>query len=267
MASITLFSVVAVLGFLSGAFLISIVSAVMACVNYWWYKKAQERIAFASAVLKAAVSAVQSHFCALVSSALFVLLLQMVYVLAWGVSMASIYVWFHQPAEAVPIVPSSYHGPNTYTHTRGGSGGVGSVARILLGAFNSNMNGNNDSGQYPDNDGGGPFTYDNNGAHYPGDTADNNNNYNNNNNNNNNTDDDDDGSEDDGFTVVVILMLLSLYWGIEVFKNVISTTTCGTIASWWFTPTRSAAVGGALFRSLTTRYVFAVSVSVSVSED
>jgi len=44
------------------------------------------------------------------------------------------------------------------------------------------------------------------------------------------------GSIDDNGYVMVLLLLLSLYWNLEVFKNLAHCTVCGVAASWYFTP-------------------------------
>lgn len=43
------------------------------------------------------------------------------------------------------------------------------------------------------------------------------------------------GLADQGF-FVVLLLLLSLYWNLEVFKNLCHTTVCGVAAAWYFSP-------------------------------
>ena len=55
-------------------------------------------------------------------------------------------------------------------------------------------------------------------------------------------------------TCVYVLMLLQLFWGIEVAKNVVASTVSGTLACWYFLPTRPNKVGGAFFRALTTSF-------------
>eukprot|EP01034_Spumella_vulgaris_P027126 gene27126-33808_t len=49
-------------------------------------------------------------------------------------------------------------------------------------------------------------------------------------------------------------MLISLYWGAQVIKGVMQTTVCGSVACWWFQPTRAAPVRGSLFRASTTSF-------------
>jgi len=47
-------------------------------------------------------------------------------------------------------------------------------------------------------------------------------------------------------------LLLSIYWEMQVFKNIIHCTVAGTVASWWFTPDVSSPVCGAFVRSITS---------------
>ena len=47
-------------------------------------------------------------------------------------------------------------------------------------------------------------------------------------------------------------MIFSLYWSIEVIKNILQVTTAGAVATWYFQPERPSPVRGSLFRSLTT---------------
>lgn len=50
------------------------------------------------------------------------------------------------------------------------------------------------------------------------------------------------------------LMAFSLYWAIEVIKNILQVTCSGVTATWFFQPERIAPVRGSLFRSLTTSF-------------
>jgi len=56
------------------------------------------------------------------------------------------------------------------------------------------------------------------------------------------------------YAIALFLMSVSLYWGMQVFKNVSSSTVCGTLACWWFQPRREAPVRGSLFRACTTSF-------------
>jgi hypothetical protein len=49
-------------------------------------------------------------------------------------------------------------------------------------------------------------------------------------------------------------MLISLYWVAQTVKGVMQTTVCGTVACWWFQPTRPAPVRGSLFRASTVSF-------------
>jgi len=49
-------------------------------------------------------------------------------------------------------------------------------------------------------------------------------------------------------------LAFSLYWAVEVNKNVLQVTVSGATATWFFQPDRVAAVRGSLFRALTTSF-------------
>lgn len=49
-------------------------------------------------------------------------------------------------------------------------------------------------------------------------------------------------------------LILSLYWTLEIIKNILLVTTAGTVATWFFQPERAAPVRSSLFRSLTTSF-------------
>lgn len=66
------------------------------------------------------------------------------------------------------------------------------------------------------------------------------------------TDDNDNGSAAASF--VSFLMLFSLYWGIQLIKDVVAVTAGGTVATWWFHPKHPAPVRGSLFRATTTSF-------------
>lgn len=66
-------------------------------------------------------------------------------------------------------------------------------------------------------------------------------------------------SNDDGanpaYAIIMFFMLISLYWGVQVISNVVSSTVGGTLATWWFTPhALSKAVSGSFFRACTTSF-------------
>lgn len=65
----------------------------------------------------------------------------------------------------------------------------------------------------------------------------------------------DDQDEDSGAaSAVSVLMLFSLYWGLQLIKDVVAVTAGGTVASWWFQPKHPAPVRGSLFRATTTSF-------------
>jgi hypothetical protein len=70
---------------------------------------------------------------------------------------------------------------------------------------------------------------------------------------NTSTDDKNDWS-DSLSNFVIFLFLLSLYWGLQCIKDVVSVTSGGTVASWWFQPHHPAPVRAALFRATTTSF-------------
>jgi hypothetical protein len=54
--------------------------------------------------------------------------------------------------------------------------------------------------------------------------------------------------------LMIFLFLLSLYWGLQCIKDVVSVTSGGTVASWWFQPHHPAPVRASLFRATTTSF-------------
>jgi len=56
------------------------------------------------------------------------------------------------------------------------------------------------------------------------------------------------------YGIAMFLMSISLYWGTQVFTNIVSSTVSGTVAVWWFQPSREAPVRGSLFRACTTSF-------------
>jgi hypothetical protein len=63
-----------------------------------------------------------------------------------------------------------------------------------------------------------------------------------------------DGDDENMNMWVFAVLLCQLFWGIEVCKNLISSTVSGTLACWWFTPSRRHPVRGAVFRALSTSF-------------
>ncbi|KAF0694844.1 Aste57867_14308 [Aphanomyces stellatus] len=47
-------------------------------------------------------------------------------------------------------------------------------------------------------------------------------------------------------------LLVSLYWGVQVFSNIIHATVAGTVATWWFSQDSKGATGASLGRATTT---------------
>ncbi|OQR81102.1 hypothetical protein ACHHYP_16762 [Achlya hypogyna] len=54
--------------------------------------------------------------------------------------------------------------------------------------------------------------------------------------------------------VCVFFMLLSLFWGLQVLRNVVHCTAAGTVGEWWFSPHPEGAVPRALWRCVTTSF-------------
>jgi hypothetical protein len=55
-----------------------------------------------------------------------------------------------------------------------------------------------------------------------------------------------------GFTL--FFMLISVYWGQQVLQNILTCTTAGVVASWWYQPSSKKVTAGALYRSLTSSF-------------
>lgn len=53
---------------------------------------------------------------------------------------------------------------------------------------------------------------------------------------------------------VLFFMLISVYWGQQVLQNILTCTTSGVVASWWYQPNAKKATTGALYRSLTSSF-------------
>ncbi|KAF4315573.1 hypothetical protein BBO99_00009286 [Phytophthora kernoviae] len=54
--------------------------------------------------------------------------------------------------------------------------------------------------------------------------------------------------------VAMFYMLVSVYWGQQVLQNILTCTTAGVVATWWYQPNAQKATVGALYRSLTTSF-------------
>ncbi|CAI5720887.1 unnamed protein product [Hyaloperonospora brassicae] len=49
-------------------------------------------------------------------------------------------------------------------------------------------------------------------------------------------------------------MLVTVYWGQQVLQNILTCTTAGVVATWWYQPEAARATTGALYRSMTTSF-------------
>ena len=184
--SIILFGVMSVLSLLGGVIFMAVIFAVLCYFTYKWLQNAEQRIAFSSTVLKTAISAVKENFWGLVSSSVFMLMLQFVWIFTWSIAMMDTHNRLDPSITTTTIITSvNDKNPNDadYSVTEDREGGGGGWAMF-----------------------------------------------------------------------VYLLMILQLLWGIEVVKNVVSSTVSGTLACWYFTPTRGNHVGGALFRAVTTSF-------------
>ncbi|GLD99649.1 hypothetical protein PINS_up008375 [Pythium insidiosum] len=54
--------------------------------------------------------------------------------------------------------------------------------------------------------------------------------------------------------VALFFMLVSVYWGQQVIMNVLTCTTSGVVATWWYQANSKGATFGAMYRSLTTSF-------------
>ena len=57
-----------------------------------------------------------------------------------------------------------------------------------------------------------------------------------------------------GAAVTFFFMLVSVYWGQQVIQNILTCTTAGTVASWWYQSHPSGVVTGSLYRSMTSSF-------------
>ncbi|DAZ94821.1 TPA: hypothetical protein N0F65_012848 [Lagenidium giganteum] len=57
-----------------------------------------------------------------------------------------------------------------------------------------------------------------------------------------------------GAGVAFFFMLISVYWGQQVIQNVLTCTTAGVVASWWYHPSPQSVTLGSLRRSFTTSF-------------
>ncbi len=226
--SIIFFVLVGVLSLLNGAIIAALFSFVLSVLSYCWLQTAQPRIEFASVILKTAVSAVKDNFCSLISASLFLQLIQAMYILAWALAAG---YWLYSSHDFSQSDSSS---------------ATSSPGRRLTGAvhmlFSLSQKHDHEQNPYPYRGGytGGQheISYSKEDDILPESGSD--------------GGKDDEGGGFDGF--VVFLFILSLYWGAQVFRNVVNSTVAGSLACWWFTPQRTAIVAGALFRAFTTSF-------------
>ncbi|KAL4086118.1 hypothetical protein PRIC1_014740 [Phytophthora ramorum] len=54
--------------------------------------------------------------------------------------------------------------------------------------------------------------------------------------------------------LAMFYMLVSVYWGQQVLQNILTCTTAGVVATWWYQPNAQKATVGALYRSVTTSF-------------
>jgi hypothetical protein len=54
--------------------------------------------------------------------------------------------------------------------------------------------------------------------------------------------------------LALFYMLTSVYWGQQVIQNILTCTTAGVVATWWYQPNAKKATVGALYRSVTTSF-------------
>uniref|UniRef100_K3X0L3 Choline transporter-like protein n=1 Tax=Globisporangium ultimum (strain ATCC 200006 / CBS 805.95 / DAOM BR144) TaxID=431595 RepID=K3X0L3_GLOUD len=156
------------------------VSPIMGCllllaagINVWYIYAVQDRIAFASANLKAACAAVSQHT-AIFAVAFLLLIKQTVWLMLWSLSAIGIYQML------VDADPGCDQLDDTGRPQRM-CGGVGG-----------------------------------------------------------------------GFTL--FFLLISVYWGQQVIQNILTCTTSGVVASWWYQPNPKNVTLGALYRSLTSSF-------------
>ncbi|RLN61288.1 hypothetical protein BBJ28_00011109 [Nothophytophthora sp. Chile5] len=57
-----------------------------------------------------------------------------------------------------------------------------------------------------------------------------------------------------GAGVTLFFLLISVYWGQQVLQNILTCTTAGVVATWWYQPNAQKATVGALYRSVTTSF-------------
>ncbi|KAL4169075.1 hypothetical protein KRP22_010004 [Phytophthora ramorum] len=68
------------------------------------------------------------------------------------------------------------------------------------------------------------------------------------------TSDESAGKTSRGTSWPYFFLLLSFYWGVQVFKNIVHTTVAGTVATFWYHTESASAVGASLKRAMTTSF-------------
>lgn len=57
-----------------------------------------------------------------------------------------------------------------------------------------------------------------------------------------------------GVGVAAFFLLLALFWGQQVVQNILTCTTAGVVATWWYRERSEGSVTGSLYRSMTTSF-------------
>jgi hypothetical protein len=57
-----------------------------------------------------------------------------------------------------------------------------------------------------------------------------------------------------GAGISFFFLLISVYWGQQVIQNLLTCTTAGVVATWWYQSHPKSAVSGAMYRSMTTSF-------------
>lgn len=57
-----------------------------------------------------------------------------------------------------------------------------------------------------------------------------------------------------GAYVALFFLLISVYWGQQVLQNILTCSTAGVVATWWYQPQAKSVTFGAVYRSMTTSF-------------
>lgn len=57
-----------------------------------------------------------------------------------------------------------------------------------------------------------------------------------------------------GAYVSLFFLLISVYWGQQVLQNILTCSTAGVVATWWYQPQAKSVTFGAVYRSMTTSF-------------